>query len=248
MSEVKFVFSARGIGTLTINRPQVRNALNFRTQQSFAEAIKGMVAMPYLRVVIITGVGNAFIAGADFSELQDHSEREDGERLTEIMGDALMQLEQLPAITVSVINGPARGGGAEVALACDIRLMAEDADIAFVHSSLGLIPGWGGALRLFREIGYSRAIELLASARPLSAKEAYLIGLVNAVFPSNDLMSRANALANQIIHNDMDAVQKLKGLLQEYRQSAVPDAFDKEKETFIELWDRYERRELFKKL
>jgi enoyl-CoA hydratase/carnithine racemase len=247
MSEVKLGFDVRGIASITVNRLDAGNSLSFRSQQAFAEAVNSMAAMPFLRTVMITGSGNLFISGADILELRQYPTREDGARLATVMGDALNKLEDLPLISIAVINGPAHGGGAEIALACDIRLMAAEADIAFVHAGLGLLPGWGGGERLARVVGHAHAMELMASGRVLGASEAWSIGLVNAVHPRSELMNAAETLAEQIAEKPQAATSTIKRMFRAYRALSPAKARQKEREAFVELWDRDERRELFKK-
>jgi enoyl-CoA hydratase len=153
MPEVIFDMDDSGIGTITLNRPEVRNGLNWAAMQSFAETVEQAHERPDLRVLIVTGAGSAFASGGDIAELQNYPSRADGQRLTTIMGDALCRLEALPCPTIAAINGPARGGGAEISLACDMRVIAEDADIGFVQAKLGIVTAWGGGQRLLRAIG-----------------------------------------------------------------------------------------------
>jgi enoyl-CoA hydratase len=163
------------------------------------------------------------------------------------MGDALNDLEQLPLITIAAINGPARGGGAELAIACDLRLMAEEASIAFVHASLGLIPGWGGGERLQRIVGPARALEYISTARVISAGEAFAHGLINSAHPGERLMEEARKLASNIAGNSPLSVAAIKRLFREYQQLSPAEARLKEREAFVDLWDSDERREIFKK-
>ena len=249
MSEVKLGFDVRGIATLTINRPEVKNALNFRSQQAFSEAVSSMAAMPFLRAVLITGAGDAFISGADIQELQYHPTRKDGEKLATVMGDALDRLEQLPLISIAVINGPARGGGMEIALACDMRIMAETADLAFVQARLGLSPGWGGGKRLVRMVGYAKAIELLSTSRMIKAEEAIKIGLVNAAYPAEGIMQAADELAERISDKPKMTVGMIKQVLRQAEDDDDESRFKRkfsERDAFIHLWDQEERREIFR--
>ncbi len=248
MNELIFEVIAPGIGRLTVNRPAVRNALNWQTQAAFAAAVDEIANTPDLRAVIITGTGQAFLSGADLSEMQHYPTRADGRRLASIMGDALNRLESLPVVTIAAINGAARGGGAEVAVACDLRLMAAEATIAFVHARLGLIPGWGGGERLFRLVGPGRALELLAATQVLTAEQAEQIGLVNQVVAGDQLPAAAEALAGQIARNSAASIKTIKQLFVEYRQLPALAARQAEREAFIDLWDRDERREAFRKI
>src|SRR3972149_184093 len=118
MSEIEFTGDALGIGQLSVNRPEVRNALSWSAMSAFADAIEQAHDTPNLCVLIVTGAGRSFISGGDIQELQDYPSRADGLRLATIMGDALARLEALPCPTIAAINGPCRGGGSEIAVAC----------------------------------------------------------------------------------------------------------------------------------
>ena len=196
----------------------------------------------------ISGSGNGFISGADLKQLVEYSSRKDGVRLTTIMGNALNRLESLPAISIAVINGPARGGGAEIAVTCDLRLMSVDANIAFVHSKLGLIPGWGGGQRLYRIVGYAHALEILATARIIESEEAQRIGLVNRVILKEELDETAMGLAKQISSNSTESIKIIKRLFLQSSANTADEARKAEREAFIDLWDRDSRRKIFEKL
>ncbi|MBX3002689.1 MAG: enoyl-CoA hydratase/isomerase family protein, partial [Anaerolineales bacterium] len=134
MSGIEFVVDTASIATLTVNRPQVRNGLDWAAMRAFAAAVDAAAAMPQLRALIVTGAGATFVSGGDLRALAPYTKRRDGMRLATIMGKALGKLRGLHCPTIAAINGPARGGGAEIAVACDQRVMAEDADIGFVHA------------------------------------------------------------------------------------------------------------------
>lgn len=248
MASIRFDIVEQGIAKITVNRPEVRNALDWEAMQDFAEAVEQAASMPELRVVMITGQGEAFISGADLEAIAATPTREDGERLTTIMGDALVQLENLPAISMAIINGPSRGGGSEIAAACDLRWMAEEADLAFVHTRLGLSPGWGSAGRLLRLVGYGRALELIASARIIDAVEAKNIGLVNFVVAASELEEAALAWAQNLMENEAEAISRIKVLLKLGETINTEKMFELERELFIELWDRDVRRERFERI
>jgi enoyl-CoA hydratase len=174
--------------------------------------------------------------------------REDGERLSKQMGETLAEMRALPVISIAVIDGPARGGGAEVAVSCDLRLMSSSATIAFVQTSLGLIPGWGGAHHLYHLVGYAKGIEYLASARVIEANEALQVGLVNAVFPEDQLHAEALNLSREIAANSWDAVRAVKETFLVWEGGSQEAARFSERERFAALWDREERRDIFAKL
>ncbi|MFC1936392.1 enoyl-CoA hydratase/isomerase family protein, partial [Chloroflexota bacterium] len=248
MAEIVFTQNPNGVAKITLNRPEVRNAFNSQAIQQFSQIVSDLSEMPEVRVAIITGEGPAFCAGADLREHTNKDTRADGQQLAQGMGDALDQLEDLPIISIAVVNGPARGGGAELAVACDLRLMAAEANIAFVQTRLGLIPGWGGGQRLLRLLGYARALELFASTRVVDAREALEIGLVNAIFPSSQLNMKAQEFGEQIAANSPQAIGKIKELFHQYRNLTPHEARQNERHAFIDLWESEDRRDRFSKL
>jgi len=129
------------------------------------------------------------------------------------MTNALNRLESLPCPVIAAINGPARGGGGEIALACDLRIVAENANLAFVQVTLGLSPGWGGGQRLLRMVGYSMALEWLLTGRVLSAQEMLSHGVANQIAPTGKALTQAIELAQGILENPPDAVEAVKRLL-----------------------------------
>ena len=247
MSEIKFEIDAEGIGLLTINRPRVRNALNWAAMHAFADAVEQAHDACDLRALIVTGAGQTFVSGGDVAELQAYPSRADGLRLATLMGDALARLEALPCPTIAALNGPARGGGAEIAVACDLRVMSEDADIGFVQAGLGIVTAWGGGQRLLRAVGYSRALDLLATGRVLSATEALALRLVNAVVSAGDALAAACALARQIAANPSAATQAAKRILRLSLAHTEGLAMEAERDEFPPLWDTEFRREAVRK-
>jgi enoyl-CoA hydratase len=247
MDGIDFVVNSEGIGQLTIHRPQVRNALNWAAMRAFAEAVEEAHSLSGLCALIVSGVGKAFVSGGDLAELQHYPSREDGLRLATIMGDALARLEALPCPTIAAINGPARGGGAEIAMACDLRVMAEDADIGFVHARLGIVPAWGGGQRLMRVVGYARALELIATGRVLSAKEALALRLADFLSPIGEALNAAWDVARQIAANPMEAVRAAKRFLRFGLTHPFHEALQAEREEFPPLWDTEFRRQAVQK-
>ena len=219
-----------GIVTLTFNRPAARNALDWATQTTFLDAIRRLHDDTSVRVVILTGGGEkAFCAGGDLLELANHPAREDGERLATIMGEALTLLENAPFPSIAAINGHAMGGGCEIALACDLRIIDPRAKFGLVQLSLGLTPGWGAGQRLLHLVGYSRALHILLMAQPMSAADALNLGLVNQIAGEGRAYADALTLAERIARWDGEAVAAVKHILRE----ASPEA---ERAVFPELW------------
>lgn len=198
---------------LEVNRPQVRNALDWQAMEDFASCIEQAHRMGDLRALILSGRGRSFISGGDLKALRDHGSQADAVKLMRLMGNALNRLEALPCPTIAAINGPARGGGAEIALACDLRVMSADADIGLVQITLGLTPGWGAGRRLLHLVGYSLAMELLMTGLVLGAEEARALGLANRIVPPHAAQSGALDLAREINQMPANAVQAVKRIL-----------------------------------
>jgi len=265
-----------GVATLTFNRPEVHNALDWPTMEAFAAAVEDLhrAAAPStdaaeagvpppgentagpggplpardspdpaaspptgLRAVIVTGAGGAaFCSGGDQRALHGQLDRADGARLAVIMGDALRRLEDLPVPVIAAVNGYALGGGSEVALACDLRIAAEDVRFGLVHLRLGLIPGWGGGQRLARLVGYGRAMAMLLTARPYRADELAALGVVHQVAPPGQALPAARALAADVAAADPAAVRAVKRLLRDAWRLPYDEALAAERGHFPDLW------------
>jgi enoyl-CoA hydratase len=187
-----------GVLVVTINRPNVLNALNARTLDELSQVIDEARRDDDVRVLVVTGAGDrSFVAGADINELAVQSAvggREHARR-----GQAIFdRLEHLGKPVIAAVNGFALGGGCELAMACTMRIAADTAKFGQPEINLGLIPGYAGSQRLPRLVGRGRALELLLSGDPISAEEAWRIGLVNRVVPAAELMHEAMALAAKL--------------------------------------------------
>ncbi|MGE5485152.1 MAG: enoyl-CoA hydratase/isomerase family protein [Ignavibacteriales bacterium] len=186
-----------GILTVTINRPEVRNALDRQTWLELREAVVQAASDPEVRVVILTGAGDkAFAAGADLHALRERSmvETLNGENQA-----VLNELENLEKPVIAAINGYALGGGCELAMACDIRIASEKARFGQTEVGLGFIPGAGGTQRLCRLVGMGKAKELVYTGEIIDAPEAERIGLVNKVVSHEELLPTARALARKMM-------------------------------------------------
>jgi enoyl-CoA hydratase/carnithine racemase len=186
------------IAIITLNRPEALNSFDPTQISEFNNCIYDFNKDENLWVAIVTGAGErAFSVGADIKttlpRIQDSSHR------GEMPAPAICEDMQVWKPIIAAINGACLGGGFEVVLACDIRIAAENATFGFPEINLGLIPGWGGTQRLPRAVGLSKAAEMLMSARPIDAQEAYRIGLVNRVVPPADLMAEARKMAETLL-------------------------------------------------
>jgi enoyl-CoA hydratase/carnithine racemase len=232
------------IALLKIERPQVRNALNWEAMEEFAEAVEKAHLLRDLRALIITGAENAFSSGGDLKELYNFRTESDGRRLMQGMTQALKRLAALPCPTIAAINGPARGGGAEIALACDLRIMSEDADLGMVHVNIGISPAWGGGLRLLRLVGYSRALEWLTTGYVLSSQEALFHRVANHLAPIGESLNNAVEMARRIAARPPAAVQAIKQMLEAGLNLSSQDAEIYECSIFPALWAAEEHHQL----
>jgi len=185
------------VGTIIIDRQDVRNALNKTTVDELQIAVRELEEDPKLRIIIITGAGEkAFVAGADIKELH---ERTMLEALVPGMQKVYREIEQSSKVTIAVINGHALGGGCELALACDLRVVANHAKIGLPELNLAIIPGAGGTQRLMRIVGKGRALEMILTGKIIDGQEAERIGLVTQSVESNDLKNVTNQLVESIL-------------------------------------------------
>jgi enoyl-CoA hydratase len=202
-----------GIATITINRPQAMNALNDETVQELLLRLEDAEKDENVRVIVITGAGEkAFCAGLDLKPMRDINVLEAVE--TSRRGQKLtLAIEEVGKPVIAAINGYALGGGLELAMACDIRIVSEKARIGQPEVNVGLIPGWGGTQRLPRLVGKGIAKELIFTGKLIDAKTAERIGLVNVVVPSDELMSTVEELTKVIMSKPPIAIRLAKELI-----------------------------------
>jgi len=199
----------KGIGYLTLNRPEVRNAFNQEMIDEIRDALAHIDRDEEIRVLIITGSGKVFQAGADIAELSTMKPM-DLLRWNEGIVRINAALEKLRQPVIAAINGAAVGGGMELAISCTLRVIAESAKMSLPEVKLGIIPGTGGTQRLPRLIGKGRAAELLLTGDPVDAREAHRIGLVNRVVPDGEAVQGAEELAEKMMANAPIAVELTK--------------------------------------
>ncbi len=199
-----------GVAVLTLNRPQVLNALGVNMCDEVLAALESLRADRGVRALILTGAGDrAFCVGADLKERRGMTEAQVRAHNRKIFRIPL-ELEQLECPTIAAVNGLALGGGCELALGCDLRIAAEAAELGQPEVTLGIIPAAGGTQRLPRLVGRARAKELIFTGRRIDAQTAERIGLLNAVAPAGELPARARALAAAIARNAPLAVRGAK--------------------------------------
>jgi enoyl-CoA hydratase len=195
------------IATVTINRPDKLNALNAQSKSDLKEFFTQAKTDDAIGIVIITGAGEkAFVAGTDIGELTV-LDVEGGKQFSEGGQSVFDLIQHLGKPVIAAVNGYALGGGCELAMACHIRLAAENAKFGQPEVNLGIIPGYGGTQRLARLVGIGKAAELIFTGNHVDAHDALRVGLVNAVFPGADLMPAAQAMAKTIISKGQIAIR-----------------------------------------
>ena len=175
------------VGIITINRPKALNALNSAVLDELDATIDG-VDLDAVRCLILTGAGEkSFVAGADIAEMSTLT-KEEGEAFGKKGNDIFRKIETLPIPVIAAVNGFALGGGCEISMSCDIRICSDNAVFGQPEVGLGITPGFGGTQRLARLVGPGMAKQMIYTARNIKADEAYRIGLVNAVYPQEELL------------------------------------------------------------
>lgn len=209
-SFVSYELQENGIAIVMLNRPEAANALSTSLLNELSELFGDLAFRKDIRVVIVTGAGEkVFCAGADLKERAGMNETE-VRKTVALIRETINQVEQLPQPVIAVLNGSAFGGGLELALACDIRVAVDTAQLGLTETSLGIIPGAGGTQRLPRLIGIGKAKELIFTAKRITAQEAAQIGLVEYVVPRAQLMEKALEIAGQIAANAPIAIRQAK--------------------------------------
>ena len=220
------------IAVVTINRPKSLNALNSETLAELDACFSEISERKDIKVVILTGSGaKAFVAGADISEMVNATPAE-GRKMGMLAKEAFLKLETMPQVTIAAVNGFALGGGCEISMACDIRIASDNAKFGQPETGLGILPGFGGTQRLARLVGKGRAKELIFTCDMIDANEAYRIGLVNAVYPQEELLAAAKKLANKIASNAPIAVRACKKAINEGLQVDMDQAIVVEEKAF----------------
>jgi enoyl-CoA hydratase len=213
------------VATVTLNRPDVLNALNGQMLDELMQTVAQLAAEPDLRAVILTGAGpKAFAAGADIAELNALPDARAGEAQAK-RGQALtVALESLAVPVIAAVNGFALGGGMELALACDIRVASENAKFGQPEVNLGILPGYGGTQRSLRLLGEGMAMYLALTGEMIDAAEALRIGLVQRVVPAGQVLAEAQRVAGLIASKAPLAVAAAKRALLEGAHLSLADA------------------------
>jgi len=227
-------------GVITINRPDVHNAWDREMLLKVESAIDAFDADPEVRAVILTGAGEkAFIAGGDIADLESRRGIAHFNDMSEVIQRVFRRFETLEKVTIAAVNGLALGGGTEIILCADIRLLADHARLGLPEINLGMFPGAGGTQRLIRQIPLCRAMEMMVTGEWLSAADAVALGLANRVVPRGALMTEALAVAEKVGAKSPFAIKLIKRAVQDgaemplsaalrYEQALISLAFESE--------------------
>lgn len=243
MSDVLLVEKLEGnVALLTVNRPDKMNALNSKVRRSLFEAFRELKEDDEVRVVVITGAGDrAFIAGADIGEFKDAGAVEQYRSMQD--GDIYSLMEDFPKPIIAMINGFCLGGGCELSMACDIRISSDRARLGQPEINLGIIPGGGGTQRLPRLVGEGRAALLIMSGVLVEADEALDIGLVDSVFPADELREKTLEIARRIGSKSPIALQAAKESILAARRMPLDEGLKFERAWFGLLFSTEDKNE-----
>lgn len=234
----------RGVAIITINRPQVLNALSIATLHELDAILDELGADPAVGAIVLTGAGGkAFAAGADIGEFQDLASAGQAGQYAHLGQAVLNRIESLAKPVIAAINGYALGGGCELAMACDIRLAADTARFGQPEINLGIIPGFGGTQRLARLVGRGCAKLLCMTGEPIDAEEALRLGLVDRLVPVDDLLVEATALASKLCGKAPVALALIKQAINIGLEGSLAEGLAYEAAQFGLVFDTKDRRE-----
>jgi enoyl-CoA hydratase len=227
---------------VTVNREKALNALSSEVISELGHAAKMLDGLTEVRVVVVTGAGKAFVAGADISEMQELAPAK-AQAFAEQGGMLGEAIESSSKVWVAAVNGFALGGGCELALACDFIYASEKAKFGQPEVKLGVIPGFGGTQRLARRVGVAKAKELCFTGDMIDAAEALRIGLADLVAPAEELMAKVSALAGRIAANGPLAVAAAKRVIHQGQSMSLEASLALEQRAFGELFSSADQRE-----
>ena len=237
MSENVLYQDQDGVGLITVNRPDVHNALNMQTIGDLRELCLRLRAEDRLRALVLTGSGDrTFLSGGDLKEFQQIKTAEQARGMISKMKEVTDLLAGFPWPVIAAVNGLAVGGGCETAIACDFRVMSETAELGFRQIKLGIMSGWGGGPRLIHLVGRSRALRLMLTGDLVKARDALAMGLVDEVVPAERVVDRAMDLGRSIARNAPLAVRAYKRLANVTVRVPLDEAIAFETELFGPVW------------
>ena len=229
------------VGIITINREKALNALNSTVLEELDKTLDG-VDLNEIRCLILTGAGEkSFVAGADIGEMSTLTKAE-GEAFGKKGNDVFRKLETFPIPVIAAVNGFALGGGCEISMSCDIRICSDNAVFGQPEVGLGITPGFGGTQRLARIVGPGMAKQMIYTARNIKADEALRIGLVNAVYPQEELRAAAEKMASGIAKNAPIAVRNCKKAINDGLEVGMDEALVIEEKLFGDCFETEDQK------
>ena len=245
MSEhIRVEHAELGLATVIIDRPEALNSINRQILMEFKSILEELSKDPKVRVIILRGAGDkSFIAGADIKEMQP-LDRSDAAYFSRLGHSVCMLLEHMPKVTIAAVQGFALGGGLEFALACDFILASENALFGLPEVSLGVIPGFGGTIRLARAVGTAKAKELIFAGLRFKAQEAKDLGLIRHVYPQEGFFEAVKQTAIKISKNSLSAIITAKKLMNEFEENVgTHPKVDAEIHQFASLFGTQDQKE-----
>ena len=221
------------IGIVRLNRPSALNALNFELMGELVKALEELDGDQAVRVIILTGSERAFAAGADLKEMSQSGP------VDLILGRRFELWDRLRKIAkpiIAAVSGYCLGGGNELAMNCDIIIASENATFGQPEVNVGIMPGAGGTQRLIRAVGKYKAMEMILTGKPITAQEAYRVGLVNRVVPTESLMDEAKKIANEIASKPPISIRAAKEAILKAQDTALEVGLDFERKSFYMLF------------
>ena len=226
-----------GIATLTINRPQVHNALDAATMADLEAAVARIDEAKEIRTIVLTGAGEkTFCSGGDLKYFATMNEEKHVLAMSHRMQRLLDRIYHGPRVVIGAVNGNSYGGGCEILTACHFRIAVEGAHFSFRQAKNGIITGWGGGLRLFRMLGRGRALRLFLTSEDTPAQEALRVGLIDQIVPRAQLMDEVYGLAHKIQANDARAVAAFLELSRQLHRDDLDTFRERETALFADCW------------
>lgn len=226
-----------GVGVLSLCNPERKNALTGYMMVKLAELVDELEQWRNGKVLVLHGIDGYFCSGADLSIIKAINTPQEGNLMCAFMQRTLTRLGRLPLLSLAAIEGRTLGGGAELALACDFRLMSRDAEIRFVQVKMGLTPGWGGGARLVRQVGKQTALKLLGTGEKVDLPYACQIGLVDGELPhGKDIVTGCSEWLSEFLHADTSVLRGIKGVVCAGEDTSLEKKLDKERVIFKSLF------------
>lgn len=232
--------AADGVGVITIDRPERRNALNLEVKEGIARAVEALAADEAVRVIVLTGAGGTFVAGTDIAEMEGMRPADHATLATDRV---FTVLRSCPKVVIAAVEGYALGGGCELALCCDLIVAGEGAKLGQPEIRVGIMPGAGGTQRLVRLMGRYRAMRLILTGEAVGAREALALGMLSEVVPDGTALDRSRDLARTVAAMPALAVRAIKEVVGLGADLPLEAALSLERKAFMLLFDTADQKE-----